>query len=69
MSPTRPGWGKENEMSHEVETMAWAHEVPWHGLGVEVAPGTSPEDMMRLAGCWLRRRLWHPPAPLQDRTC
>ena len=23
-------------MAHQVETMAWADDVPWHGLGVEV---------------------------------
>lgn len=37
-------------MSHEVETMAWAHEVPWHGLGVQVDPNTTPEDMAVRAG-------------------
>lgn len=56
-------------MSHEVETMAWAHEVPWHGLGVEVAPGTNPEDMMRAAGCdWTvsKRPLAVVTAPAED---
>lgn len=38
-------------MSHEVETMAWAHEVPWHGLGVQVDPKSTPEEMMVAAGC------------------
>lgn len=37
-------------MAHEVETMAWAHKVPWHGLGVEVGPDTSPADMLVKAG-------------------
>lgn len=37
-------------MSHEVETMAWAHEVPWHGLGVQVAPNTTPQEMLVQAG-------------------
>jgi phage/plasmid-like protein (TIGR03299 family) len=41
---------KEKTMSHEVETMAWAHEVPWHGLGVQVAGDLSPQEMMRAAG-------------------
>lgn len=36
-------------MSHEVESMAWAHEVPWHGLGVQVDPNTSPEEMLAKA--------------------
>lgn len=38
-------------MSHEVESMAWAHEVPWHGLGVQVDPKSTPEEMMVAAGC------------------
>jgi phage/plasmid-like protein (TIGR03299 family) len=37
-------------MSHEVETMAWAHEVPWHGLGVQVSGDLSPEEMLVAAG-------------------
>lgn len=28
-------------MSHEIETIAWVGEVPWHGLGIEV---TNEED-------------------------
>jgi len=37
-------------MSHEVETMAYAGEVPWHGLGVEVSNDLSPSEMMEKAG-------------------
>jgi phage/plasmid-like protein (TIGR03299 family) len=37
-------------MSHEVETMAYAGEVPWHGLGVKVPNDLTPEQMMDKAG-------------------
>ena len=37
-------------MSHEVETMAWAHEVPWHGLGNKVEGSVTIEDMLVAAG-------------------
>lgn len=37
-------------MSHNVETMAWAGEVPWHGLGKEVHPDLTPEQMLVEAG-------------------
>lgn len=33
-------------MAHKVETMAWAHEVPWHGLGVEVPDNLTPKEML-----------------------
>ena len=36
-------------MSHEVETMAYAGQVPWHGLGVEVPGDLSPKQMMQKA--------------------
>lgn len=36
-------------MSHEVETMAYAGEVPWHGLGHEVPADLSPQQMMEAA--------------------
>ena len=32
-----------------VETMAYAGEVPWHGLGVQVNPNLSPKEMMKEA--------------------
>lgn len=37
-------------MSHEVETMAWTNEVPWHGLGVKVAANLTVPQMMKEAG-------------------
>lgn len=38
-------------MSHEVETMAYAGETPWHGLGEIVSNDLSPKQMMKKAGC------------------
>ena len=37
-------------MSHEVETMAYAGQVPWHGLGVKVASDLTPRQMQKQAG-------------------
>ena len=37
-------------MAHEVETMAYAGETPWHGLGVRVPSTLSPEEMLKVAG-------------------
>lgn len=37
-------------MSHEIESIAWAGEVPWHGLGVEVDPNISAHEAMMQAG-------------------
>tara|TARA_R100001460_G_scaffold4800_1_gene13448 strand:- start:16373 stop:17308 length:936 start_codon:yes stop_codon:yes gene_type:complete len=37
-------------MSHEIETMAYAGEVPWHGLGQQVPADLSPQQMMESAG-------------------
>lgn len=37
-------------MSHEVETMAYAHEVPWHGLGAKVTKDLSYKEMAIAAG-------------------
>lgn len=36
-------------MSHEVETMAYTNEVPWHGLGTRVDEAPSVPDMLKLA--------------------
>lgn len=37
-------------MSHEVETMAYANAVPWHGLGNPVDPNLTPDEMLVAAG-------------------
>jgi len=37
-------------MAHQVETMAWTGDKPWHGLGVEVAPSLTPLEMQEAAG-------------------
>jgi phage/plasmid-like protein (TIGR03299 family) len=37
-------------MSHHVKTMAFAGEVPWHGLGVRVSDDIGTQDMMKAAG-------------------
>jgi phage/plasmid-like protein (TIGR03299 family) len=37
-------------MAHEVESMAWAHEVPWHGLGNKVEGSVTVDDMLVAAG-------------------
>jgi phage/plasmid-like protein (TIGR03299 family) len=33
-------------MAHEVETMAYTGEMPWHGLGVPVSDDMTPEEML-----------------------
>ena len=38
-------------MAHMVETMAYAGETPWHGLGEKVSNDLSPVQMMQKAGC------------------
>lgn len=37
-------------MSDQVETMAYAGEVPWHGLGKRVLPDLTPDQMMHESG-------------------
>ena len=37
-------------MAHAVETMAYAGELPWHGLGVKVADSLTPREMQEAAG-------------------
>ena len=37
-------------MAHAVETMAYAGETPWHGLGIQVSDRITPEEMLRKAG-------------------
>ncbi len=36
-------------MAHNIETMAWTGDKPWHGLGIEVAPDLTPEEMLKAA--------------------
>ena len=36
-------------MSHEVESMAYANEVPWHGLGTPVSADLTPAQMLQAA--------------------
>lgn len=37
-------------MAHEVETMMYVREKPWHGLGVRVEEAPNSADALRLAG-------------------
>ena len=37
-------------MTAAVETMAYAGQVPWHGLGTEVSNDLSVEEMLYAAG-------------------
>jgi phage/plasmid-like protein (TIGR03299 family) len=37
-------------MAHNIETMAYAGEVPWHGLGVKVPADLTPAQMLESAG-------------------
>ena len=37
-------------MAHQVETMAYAGEVPWHGLGVKVNDDLTVDEMIEAAG-------------------
>jgi phage/plasmid-like protein (TIGR03299 family) len=37
-------------MAHEVETMAYAVDVPWHGIGARVDQDVSVEEMLEAAG-------------------
>lgn len=37
-------------MAHLVETMAYANQVPWHGLGVQVEDSITPDDLLIKAG-------------------
>jgi len=37
-------------MAHLVETMAYAGEVPWHGLGTKVPADLSPDQFLEKAG-------------------
>ena len=37
-------------MAHNVETMAYSGEVPWHGLGTKVSNDIGIDDMLKEAG-------------------
>ena len=37
-------------MAHNIETMAYAGEVPWHGLGKAVDSNMTPAQMLEAAG-------------------
>lgn len=37
-------------MAHEVESMAYAGELPWHGLGFKVDENLTPGEMLEVAG-------------------
>lgn len=37
-------------MAHMIETMAYAGETPWHGLGKKVLPDLTPAQMLKEAG-------------------
>ena len=51
-------------MTAAVKTMAYANEVPWHGLGFKVSNALSPAQMMKAAGLdWKvekRKMFYHP---------
>ena len=45
-------------MAHMVETMAYAGELPWHGLGTKVEDNISVDDMLKEAGLdWKVRKI------------
>ncbi|HIG58751.1 MAG TPA: DUF932 domain-containing protein [Flavobacteriales bacterium] len=37
-------------MTANVETMAYAHQVPWHGIGTQVSSELTPLEMIKSAG-------------------
>ena len=37
-------------MAHQVETMAYTNEVPWHGLGTRIDKAPTVDKMIKLAG-------------------
>lgn len=37
-------------MAHEIETMFYTRETPWHGLGVRVSESPASRDALQLAG-------------------
>lgn len=54
-------------MAHEVESMAYANQVPWHGLGGRVDQDVSVEEMLEAAGLnWHLQRVPLQVAPSED---
>ena len=57
-----------------VETMAYAGQLPWHGLGVKVIDDLTPEQMMQKAGVDYSRKtrydyVWWFDCKIQTSTC
>lgn len=51
-------------MSANIETIAYAGETPWHGLGTKIEPNLTPDEMLTVAGLnWTvnRQPLWTSP--------
>ena len=58
-------------MAHQAETMAYAGDVPWHGLGTKVEDNLTPQEMIEAAGLnWTvsRRPVFVPQEPDYDHT-
>lgn len=53
-------------MSHNVETMAYTNEVPWHGLGYKVDKAQSVDSMMKAAK--INWKVDKQPIFLEDKT-
>lgn len=53
-------------MAHEVETMAWTGQVPWHGLGVQFSQDADVEEVVRAAGLDWKLERWPLVADLGD---
>src|SRR5205809_4938391 len=41
---------REESMAHLVDSLAWAGQVPWHGLGTKLPENVTGEEMVRVAG-------------------
>ena len=37
-------------MAHEIETIAYANQVPWHGLGAQIEDSATPKEFLKAAG-------------------
>lgn len=50
-APIRQRQPKEEHPMHQVETMSFSNETPWHGLGYKfLTPPTKVEDAMQMSG-------------------